>query len=118
MKTNIVLLQQHLAQLTRELQCASLWDREAPSAEKLASIEPFCVDTLRFEQWLQWVFIPKLSKQVAMPHFSGLANPSDIHTMAEHAFKDYGQATNVICDVIHQIDKTLNQFLSPHATDH
>lgn len=37
-----------------------LWDKVQPSSKALGSSEPFSVDTLRPEQWLQWIFIPKM----------------------------------------------------------
>jgi len=38
------------------------WDRVRPPARSLASPEPFCIDTLRFEQWLQWVLLPRMQQ--------------------------------------------------------
>ncbi len=104
-------LREHLLQLAHELQRAELWEAQPPSPERLASSEPFCVDTLAFEQWLQWVFIPRLSALVASPNFSGLPNPSAIHAMAEQAFKDYPQDTQAVCEQIQCVDKALNAFL-------
>ncbi len=37
-----------------------LWSDKVPSDKVLASTEPFALDTLAPEQWLQWVFIPKM----------------------------------------------------------
>ena len=36
------------------------WSEDPPPDEALASTMPFCHDTLPFEQWLQWVLIPRL----------------------------------------------------------
>ena len=49
-----------LVDIECELRVLGLWEDEAPSAEALASIEPFAVDTLSFSQWLQFIFVPKL----------------------------------------------------------
>ncbi|MCQ3971707.1 YqcC family protein, partial [Klebsiella pneumoniae] len=43
---------QQLLLIERELRTLDLWSVEPPAPEDLASVEPFCVDTLRFEQWL------------------------------------------------------------------
>ena len=55
---------------------AGWWGNESPDAAALASTEPFCVDTLRFSEWLQWVYIPKMrayiASQGALPERSGL----------------------------------------------
>lgn len=106
-------LEKHLDKLAHELQCANLWDNHPPHPDKLNSSEPFCVDTLQFEQWLQWVFIPKLHELIAMPEFSGLPNKSDIHTMADYVFTEYPQNTDNVCEAIKQVDQTLNALPRP-----
>lgn len=50
-----------LIQLEAELQAHHLWDNEKPESVKvLKSQMPFAVDVLSPEQWLQWVFLPKM----------------------------------------------------------
>ncbi|WP_163835786.1 YqcC family protein [Spartinivicinus ruber] len=49
-----------LTELEQELQHLNMWEFSPPSAESLTSTEPFCVDTLALNQWLQWIFIPRL----------------------------------------------------------
>ncbi|NMH59721.1 YqcC family protein [Alteromonas sp. MYP5] len=36
-----------------------LWSNKRPSAAALASTEPFACDSLSFNQWLQFIFIPR-----------------------------------------------------------
>ena len=64
-------LEKLLADLKRGLETAGLWSREAPSDAALSSTVPFCIDTLAFEEWLQYVFVPGLSRlmeaQLALP---------------------------------------------------
>ncbi|MEE4659381.1 MAG: YqcC family protein [Halieaceae bacterium] len=43
----------HLRQL-------GLWQAESPPAEAFESTQPFFIDTLDFEQWLQFVFLPTM----------------------------------------------------------
>jgi uncharacterized protein YqcC (DUF446 family) len=50
-----------LVNIEEELRRLNQWQAEAPSAEALASTQPFCVDTLRFSQWVQFVFMPLLT---------------------------------------------------------
>jgi uncharacterized protein YqcC (DUF446 family) len=45
--------------LQTELDRLNLWETVPPPARALQSTFPFCCDTLRFSQWLQWVFIPR-----------------------------------------------------------
>lgn len=68
-----------------ELRALGLWDAEAPTAEALASREPFCVDTLRFSQWLQFVLLPRL--QVLLEAGAPLPANSQIAPMAEQSLQ-------------------------------
>ncbi|WED21188.1 YqcC family protein [Vibrio sp. JC009] len=58
--TNIVHLKQHLIDLELLLRQQSMWGSASPAPELLSSREPFAIDTLKPEQWLQWIFIPKM----------------------------------------------------------
>ncbi|SFM79039.1 YqcC family protein [Halopseudomonas yangmingensis] len=49
-----------LDELEQALRDEGLWGATPPVAERLASLAPFCVDTLGFEEWLQWVFLPRM----------------------------------------------------------
>ena len=49
-----------LIDLEAELRQRLLWDADEPAVEALASTEPFCIDTLSFPQWLQFVFLPRM----------------------------------------------------------
>lgn len=42
----------------------ALWDEQEPNEEALASQAPFALDTLEPEQWLQWIFIPKMKQML------------------------------------------------------
>ena len=71
---------EHMHELLAALELALLeagwWGDASPDDAALASIEPFCVDTLRFSEWLQWVYIPKMRAYMAahgeLPERSGL----------------------------------------------
>lgn len=52
-----------LGELTAELQRLERWQADHPGSEALASELPFCVDTLSFDQWLQFVLIPRMEQQ-------------------------------------------------------
>ena len=60
-----------LAALEREMRAQDRWERHPPAADALRSTQPFAVDTLAFDQWLQWVFVPKLhhllARQLPLP---------------------------------------------------
>ncbi|MEZ9155490.1 YqcC family protein [Vibrio sp. F13] len=50
-----------LQQLEQQMRQCSLWSTLPPSDEALASVEPFGIDSLQPEEWLQWIFIVKIN---------------------------------------------------------
>jgi len=100
---------QHIGQTLRlisaEMQQLGLWQNEAPSAQKLASKLPFCVDTLTFAQWLQWVMFPKLV--VIVETKAKLPANSNMATMAEQAFKKEPSDTKQLLALIVQLDQDI-----------
>ena len=78
-------LRHHLQQLEAELRAAALWGAQPPSEQALASTMPFMYDTLQIEEWLQWVFVPRmhalLDAQAALPA------KCDIHPLAEYEWQ-------------------------------
>ena len=49
-----------LVTMETELRQQNVWSALPPSPEAMASDMPFCVDTMAFSQWLQWIFIPRM----------------------------------------------------------
>ena len=49
-----------LIELEAGLRQLGLWSGDVRSPESLASDQPFAVDVLEMEQWLQYVFLPTL----------------------------------------------------------
>ncbi|MBN50451.1 MAG: hypothetical protein CMN85_13045 [Spongiibacteraceae bacterium] len=49
-----------LIDLEASLRNSGLWAAESPGAEALASTEPFAVDTMPLQGWLQFIFIPRM----------------------------------------------------------
>lgn len=78
-------LLQHLDRLQQAMMTEGLWSANAPDEKALLSTQPFCLDTLDFEQWLQFVMIPQFRllvvNNMALPEQCQVAN------MAEEAFK-------------------------------
>ena len=48
--------------LEAEMRRMQLWEHVPPSDQSLASTRPFCVDTLGFLQWVQWLLIPRMRR--------------------------------------------------------
>lgn len=97
---------QLLQQLEAQLRQCGLWQATAPNAQALASTEPFCVDTLAFEQWLQFVLIPKLRLMIA--EHAPLPTNVSMAPMAEYAFAQQPQLSPLI-NTIATIDTELSQ---------
>ncbi|PVZ85346.1 hypothetical protein C9426_19900 [Serratia sp. S1B] len=49
---------QEIERVMREL---AWWQDVPPAAESFDSIEPFCVDSMLAEEWLQWVLLPRMN---------------------------------------------------------
>lgn len=73
-----------LIDIEAELRRLQQWQAEPPSPQALASTEPFCVDTMTFVQWLQFVFLPRMHALAA----AGRLPPGrcEIRPLAEQHF--------------------------------
>jgi uncharacterized protein YqcC (DUF446 family) len=65
-----------LLQVEAALRTGGKWETRQPPQAALGSPVPFCMDTLSFEQWLQWVFLPRmkriLEQRRPLPRKSGI----------------------------------------------
>lgn len=102
-------LRQQLQQLEAEMRTASLWSAQAPSPEAMASTMPFMYDTLQIEQWLQWVFVPRM--HALLDAQAPLPDSCSIHPLAEHEWSNrfpngvHGSALKMLA----AIDATITQ---------
>jgi uncharacterized protein YqcC (DUF446 family) len=58
--TDITALATKLDQIEAEMRSIGMWSDVAPSAEKFQSRVAFYGDTMSFDQWLQFVFVPRV----------------------------------------------------------
>jgi len=91
--------------LQLELQTLGLWNDLAPSEEALLSTEPFCSDLMGFGEWLQWIFIPRLSYLAETE--GELPKKSGIYPMAEEAFKDLEGTVKGLLSSVSRMDGLL-----------
>jgi len=84
MDSRLPAIADQLLLIERALRQAGWWGGEPPSVQALASPEPFCVDTLSFEQWLQWIFLPRM--KLIIEQGQPLPNASGILAMAEMVY--------------------------------
>ena len=87
-----------LEEILRE---AKLWSSSAPPLEAFQSELPFSFDVMLFEQWLQFVFIPKMSEIVS--NKSTLPESLQLLPMAEQSIGT-AEDQSAIIEVIKQID--------------
>lgn len=75
-----------------EMRRTGIWQATPPSDQALASQEPFCVDTLEFNEWLQWVFLARM--KAILEQGGPLPERSAIYPYAEewHRNHQWGNA--------------------------
>lgn len=100
-----------LTQIEQELKQTGLWCASAPEPAALGSSAPFCCDTLAFEQWLQFIYLPRLQAMAT----SDAPLPSNIAVspMAEEAFKHLGRQAFPLITLIAAVDQLLSGQRSP-----
>lgn len=98
--------QKQLALIELELKSLGLWTSQAPSVEALADPTPFACESMQFEHWLQFIFIPKMSVLVEQ----GKTLPSHIALtpMAEYLWQDRTEMKRLIF-IINQLDECLSE---------
>lgn len=91
--------------IERELRQLGWWSAQQPDARRLASTAPFCVDTLTFAEWLQWVFLPRMKSIVE----AGAAVPAAcaIRSMAEVAWQAEGAKVSVLLAALGEFDRLI-----------
>ena len=94
----------HLQALETALRESGLWSHQPPAADALLSVQPFCVDTLNFSQWLQFVFVPRMA--YLLEHQLPLPGSCNISPMAEEALS--GLPVGELLRVLREIDTLLN----------
>lgn len=91
-----------LQQIELELRNLHWWENQAPSAQALASSQPFCLDSLSFAQWLQWVLLPRMSylldQQLPLPESCAVA------AMADMVYQDQLAQTAALRKQLEQLD--------------
>lgn len=98
---------EHLLLIERELRLQGWWQDTAPSVEALSSVEPFSVDTLDFDQWLQWIFLPRM--KMILEQDLPLPNASGILEMAEMVYTDRPAQSRGLREALARFDKLISQ---------
>lgn len=92
-----------LLELEAEMRKLDWWQEEKPPAEALASQQPFCVDQLTFEQWLQWIFLPRMHDIIESN--KPLPSQSAIFEYAEECLRHHGNQTAHLLALLKRFDE-------------
>ncbi|MCY4044523.1 MAG: YqcC family protein [Cellvibrionales bacterium] len=97
---------QLLDKLEQVLRAQDLWTVESPSEEALMSQEPFAVDQMDFNEWLQWLFIPRvkmlIEEQIPLPKGANLSAMGEVFCQVKCI------STNDLLVCLNQIDEAMN----------
>lgn len=97
-------VRQLLQAIEDALRAQNDWSSIRPRPEQLASDQPFCVDTLSFPEWLQFLLLPRLWALVEGHH--DLPAVSGIAPMAELYFAGKAGADRLV-DLLRTLDQVL-----------
>jgi uncharacterized protein YqcC (DUF446 family) len=109
-------LEDTLNDIEKELRALNLWETEQPPIDDLQSPMPFCYDTLRLPQWLQWVFLPRCEQILRTRQ--GIPEQSDIHTIAEYYFSEAGIDAKGLLLSIRRFDRLITEWNNPEEQEH
>ncbi|MGH8483628.1 MAG: YqcC family protein [Pseudomonas sp.] len=109
MDPRILDIADHLLLIEHELHAQGWWSDVSPDAKALASTVPFAVDSMNFDQWLQWIFLPRMKEilEKGLP----LPNASGILVMAETVYVDRPEESRELRRLLAEFD----QLISPSA---
>ncbi|WP_144821528.1 YqcC family protein [Marinobacter piscensis] len=89
-----------------ELRRLRLWEHEQPPAEAFQSTQPFCIDTLEFTQWVQFVFLERMKFIIEsaqpLPKVAGIA------PMAEEHFRGRSESGQNLIQELEAVDQLLS----------
>ena len=101
----------HVADLMLQLECElrthGLWEEALPSTAQMMSSEPFSCDVMPLQQWLQWVFLPRMKAIVESA--ADLPHACNISVYAEDTIAKLEMDVAAIIAVIKAIDDALSE---------
>ena len=96
---------QHLEQLQITMQQLNLWQTMPPAAEAFLSEEPFSIDTMSVEEWLQWVFIPRM--WALLESCAAVPNKIAISPYIEEGMKEFDELQQLLTPLV-ALEELLN----------
>ncbi|CNE86522.1 YqcC family protein [Yersinia nurmii] len=99
-------VRQILQDIDLALRTINLWQSSPPEAEAFESVEPFCVDTMAAEQWLQWVLLPRMN--ALLENSAPLPTRFAVTPYFEVALKDHQTDCSLLLAQLQRLDDLLN----------
>lgn len=97
-----------LLTLEMHMRQGKIWDMSIPSEQDLASVEPFCIDTIGFDQWLRFVMLARYKAIIEQQH--PLPTHSNIRPIADMFFKEQkGEHIKKVLNILEQFDSLINK---------
>ncbi|OUS31509.1 hypothetical protein A9Q99_02770 [Gammaproteobacteria bacterium 45_16_T64] len=96
-----------LEKIEEEMVSACLWGKECPDEGAFASSLPFCMDTMAFEQWLQWLFVPRFRDMILAELV--LPAESNIAPMAEESYKASSTDASALIVALRAFDRLVSE---------
>jgi len=97
-----------LLNLEKVMRQVNVWEMPEPSQHALASQQPFCIDSMGFDQWLKFVMLEKF--KILLAQGSALPSTSNIAPMAQEFYKTQNKlAKDAIVQALEAIDLCLSQ---------
>ncbi len=95
-----------LLEVEANLRIHGKWDDQKPDANDLNSTIPFCMDTLSFEQWLQWIFLPRMKN--TLEQTKPLPARSGIFEYAEDCLEKSDPSTTNLLKLLKRFDDLIS----------
>lgn len=105
MKTQV---RQQLNEIQVVLRLFQCWETVPPEQVKLASQQPFAIDTLSPTQWLQWIFLPRMNALLDADTELPLPQRIAISPYLEESLKNEAYLSALLTP-IKQIERLLNR---------
>lgn len=104
---DIEAIKKELSNLEQELRALELWGgaEKTPSAKAMSSVQPFCLDTLEFHQWLEYLLIAKLTMMIE----AGTPLPPKmmVHTYAQEKYRGEWSKFRNLIGILQKLDSLL-----------
>lgn len=97
-----------LIDLEAGLRQLDLWSDVSPSQEALTSEQPFAMDSLEFEEWLQFIFLPTIYD--VLESDGALPDRCAIAPMAEETVGKKALPTKSLISTLKELDQLITEL--------